>query len=235
LALTPILNLPVRWQVLGVDVESLAPHQDFGADAYDVANLNGVLLVENAEAQEVELVYPFPTEDAHAEVRVVSSGDRVSFKKPTGKATDFVELLKHLGEIPADQEPLLKQLKEEVKDFLVAKVEIPAGQQVIRVHTRQKLRPTDGETGKAFEVVFFAPLAGFILAPDGAAKMTVTIAFPPAWAAPGMTIGTPVVTPVPGQPGPDTQVNGPTDVAARPIYGALWERDPKVTIPYSYA
>jgi hypothetical protein len=234
MALTPILNLPVRWQVLGVDVESLAPTQGFGADAYDVANVNGVLLVENPKAQEVELVYPFPTEDAEAEVRVVSSGDRVSFKKPTGKATDFVELLKALGEIPADQEPLLKQIKEEIKDFLVARVEIPAGQQVLRVHARQMLRPTDGATGKAFEVVFFAPLAGFILAPTGASKMSVAIAFPPQWAATGMTIGSPVITPIPGQEAPETTVQGPTEVGQQRIYGALWEKDPKVTIPYTY-
>ena len=93
MALTPILNLPVRQQVLGVEVESLAPTQGFGADAYDVANVNGVLLVDNPEEQKVRLVYPFPTEDAHAEVRVVSTGEREPFKKPSGKDTQFVPLL----------------------------------------------------------------------------------------------------------------------------------------------
>lgn len=233
MALTPILNLPVRQQVLGVDVESLAPTQGFGADAYDVANVNGVLHVSNPEEQKVRLVYPFPTEDAHAEVRVVSTDERKPFKKPSGKDTQFVPLLQALGEIPADEEPLLETIKEETKDFLVADIEIPAGEQVIRVFARQKLRPLD-EAGRSFEVVFFAPLAGFILAPDNDAKMSVSVAFPPAWAAKGMKIGEPTITAVPGQPAPETKVEGPTKIGARPIYGALWRRDPKVTIPYNY-
>lgn len=233
MALTPILNLPVRQQVLGVDVESLAPTQGFGTDAYDVANVNGVLLVDNPEEQKVRLVYPFPTEDAHAEVRVVSTGEREPFKKPSGKDTQFVPLLQHLGEIASGEEPLLDVIKEETKDFLVADVKIPAGQQVIRVHARQQLRPLD-EAGRSFEVVFFAPLAGFILAPDNDAKMSVSVAFPPQWAAGGMKIGRPTITAIPGQQAPETTIEGPHEIGARPIYGALWRRDPKVTIPYVY-
>lgn len=233
MALTPVLNLPVRWQVLGVDVESLAPTKGFTEDAYDVANVNGVLLVENPTEQDIRLVYPFATEDAHAEVRVVSTGERKSFTKRSGKAADFVEMLKALGEIPADQEPVLGVVREEIRDYRTADVTIPAGQQLLRVHARQKLLPVGGNP-KAFEVVFFAPLAGFILAPGGQAQMSVSIAFPPLWAAPGMQIGTPIITPVPGQPAPETQVQGPTSVGERPSYGALWRNDPKVTIPYSY-
>jgi hypothetical protein len=234
MALTPILDLPVRQQVLGVDVEALAPVQGFGKDAYDVANVNGVLLVENGpEEREVELVYPFPTEEASAEVRVVKTGTREAFKKPTGKATDFVDYLKAIGEIPPDQEPLLDQIKEEIKDFVVAKVKIPAGQQMIRVHARQVLRPLD-EAGKSFAVVFFAPLAGFILAPEGASKMSVAVAFPPPWAA-AMSIGPPAITAIPGQEAPPTAFEEPKEVAQQRLYGAMWEKDPKVTIPYTYA
>jgi hypothetical protein len=233
MALTPILNLPVRQQVLGVDVESLAPTQGFGAAAYDVANVNGVLLVDNPEEQKVRLVYPFPTEDAHAEVRIVATGERVAFKKPTGKDAQFVPLLQTLGEIPAGEEPLLETVKEETKDFLIADVEIPAGQQVVRVHARQQLRPLD-EAGRSYEVVFFAPLAGFILAPDNDAQMSVSVVFPPQWAAAGMKIGQPTITAIPGQQAPETTIEGPQQIGARPIYGALWRRDPKVTIPYVY-
>jgi hypothetical protein len=234
MALSPILNLPVRWQVLGVDVESLAPHQAFSAEAYDVANVNGVLLVENPTEQKVRLVYPFPVEDAHAEVRVLSTGKRVAFKKRDGRAEEMIELLRGLGEIPADQEPVLKELRERVREFMVADIELPAGQQLIRVHARQELRPAK-DNPKQFELVFFAPLAGFILAPGGQAQMSVSVAFPPAWAAPGMQIGTPTITPVPGQPAPETQVAGPTPIAERPTYGALWRNDPKVSFPYSYS
>ncbi len=199
----------------------------------DVANVNGVLLVDNPEEQKVRFVYPFPTEDAHAEVRVVSTDEREPFKKPSGKDTQFVPLLQHLGEIPSGEEPLLEVIKEETKDFLIADVKIPAGQQVIRVHARQQLRPLD-EAGRSFEVVFFAPLAGFILAPDNDAKMSVSVAFPPPWAAVGMKIGQPTITAIPGQQAPETTIEGPHEIGERPIYGALWRRDPKVTIPYVY-
>jgi hypothetical protein len=95
-------------------------------------------------------------------------------------------------------------------------------------------RSRAAKTRSSFEVVFFAPLAGFILAPDNDAKMSVSVVFPPQWAAKGMNIGEPTITAVPGQPAPETKVEGPTQIGARPIYGALWRRDPKVTIPYSY-
>lgn len=234
MALSPILNLPVRWQVLGVDIEALAPHRGFAAESYDVANVNGVLMVENPSQQTVRLVYPFPVEDAHAEVRVLSTGDRETFKRRDGRAEQMIELLRGLGEIPADQEPVLKEVRERVREFRVADINLPAGQQLLRVHARQQLRPLK-DNPQAFELVFFAPLAGFILAPGGQSQMSVSVAFPPAWAAPGMQIGTPTITPVPGQPAPETQVAGPVVIAERPTYGALWRNDPKVTFPYSYS
>ncbi|MBW8058856.1 MAG: hypothetical protein FVQ78_00690 [Solirubrobacterales bacterium] len=64
--------------------------------------------------------------------------------------------------------------------------------------------------------------------------MSVSIVFPPKWAAKGMKVGTPTITAVPGQPAPETKVEGPKEIGARPIYGALWRKDPKVTIPYTY-
>lgn len=87
---------------------------------------------------------------------------------------------------------------------------------------------------RSYEVEFFAPLAGFVLAPSGQSQMSVTVAFPPAWAAPGMSIGTPVITPLPGQTAPPEQPSGPTNIGERPIYGWLWRNDPKVTISYRY-
>lgn len=65
--------------------------------------------------------------------------------------------------------------------------------------------------------------------------MGVTDAFPAPFAAPGVQLGTPTITTVPGKPAPETQVQGPTAVAERPIFGALWRNDPKLTIPYTYA
>jgi hypothetical protein len=90
-----------------------------------------------------------------------------------------------------------------------------------------------GGDPRSYEVEFFAPLAGFVLAP-GLSQMSVTVTFPPAWAAPGMSIGTPVIMPLPGQAAPPEQSSGPTHIAERPIYGWLWRTDPKVTVPYRY-
>ena len=233
MALSPVINLPVRSQVLGVDVESVAPHRGFAADAYDVANVNGVLVVENPSDQEVRLVWPFPIEEASGEVRVVSTGERKEFRKRDGRGEQFVELLRSIGEIPADQEPVLKEVIAAIRDFRVTDIHIPGGTQVLRFHARQVLRPMGGDP-RSFEVEFFAPLAGFILAPGGQAQMSVTVAFPPQWATPGMSVGTPVITPLPGQTAPPEQPSGPTSIAERPVYGWLWRQDPKVTIPYRY-
>jgi hypothetical protein len=233
MALSPIINLPVRSQVLGVDIESIAPVQGFTQEAYDVANVNGVLVVENPTEQEVRLVLPFPVEESSAEVRVVSTGKRTEFRKRDGKASQFVDILKSIGEIPADQEPILKEVLATIKDYRVADVHIPAGTQVLRFHARQVLRPVNGDP-RSYEVEFFAPLAGFVLASSGQSQMSVTVAFPPAWAAPGMSIGTPIITPLPDQAAPPEQPSGPTSIGERPIYGWLWRNDPKVTIPYRY-
>jgi hypothetical protein len=217
-----------------VDVESIAPHKGFASDAFDVANVNGVLVVENPYDQEVRLVLPFPIEEASGEVRVVSTGERKEFRKRDGRGEQFVELLRSMGEIPPDQEPVLKEVIAVIKDFRIADVLIPAGTQVLRFHARQILRPVGGDP-RSYEVEFFAPLAGFILAPSGQSLMSVTVAFPPQWAAPGMSIGTPVITPLPGQAAPPEQPSGPTTIAERPVYGWLWRNDPKVTIPYRYS
>lgn len=235
MALSPVLNLQTRWQVLGVDVESIAPHLGFSADARDYLNVNGVLLVENPNAGKVTLVVPFPIEAGSAEVRVISTGKVFEFKvRHGGKPQDFEELLRSLGEIQADQEPTLEELKKLVAGFGVAEVDIPAGSQVLRFHARQEIAPA-ADNPKSFQLELFAPLAGFILAPGGQSQVSVTIAFPAPFASPGLQLGTPVITPVPGQPAPETQVQGPTAVAERPIFGALWRNDPKVTIPYTYA
>lgn len=125
MALSPVINLPVRSQVLGVDIESVAPPKGFVQDAYDVANVNGVLVVENNTGQEeFRLVLPFPVEESSAEVRVVSTGKRTEFRKRDGKASQFVDILRSIGEIPSDQEPILKEVLAAIKDYRVADVRI---------------------------------------------------------------------------------------------------------------
>jgi hypothetical protein len=233
MALSPILNLPVRWQVLGVDIESIAPVRGFGEDAFDVANVNGVLNVESPADQEVRLVLPFAVEQASAEVRVVSTNQREQFRKRDGRAEQFVDILRSIGEIPVDQEPILKEIREAIRDWVVTEIRIPAGTQILRFHARQILRPKPDDA-RSFELVLFAPLAGFILAPGGQASMSVTVAFPPPFAAPGLAIGTPSITPLPGQAAPPEQPSGPVPVAERQMYGWLWRNDPKLTIPYRY-
>jgi hypothetical protein len=234
MALSPIINLPVRSQVLGVDVESLAPLRGFAPDAYDIANVNGVLVVENQSERDVRLVLPFAAESQSAEVRVVSTGQREEFRKRDGRAEQFVELLRSIGEIPPDQEPIFREVREAIREFRVADIHLPAGQQVLRFYARQLLRPANGDP-RSFEVVYFAPLAGFILAPGGQANISVTVTFPPQFAAPGLSIQTPVITPLGGETAPTVQQSGPFNPAEKTVYGWLWRQDPKVTVPYRYA
>jgi hypothetical protein len=66
--------------------------------------------------------------------------------------------------MPAEQEPILKEVLEMIREFRVADIFIPAGSQVLRFHTRQVLRPLGGDP-RSYEVEFFAPLVGFVLAP----------------------------------------------------------------------
>jgi len=49
-----------------------------------------------------------------------------------------------------------------------------------------------------------------------------------------MSIGTPVITPLPDQTAPPEQPSGPAYIGEPPIYGWLWRNDPKVTILYRY-
>jgi hypothetical protein len=232
MALSPILNLPVRWQVLAVDIESIVPWRGFAADAYDVANVNGIMLVENPQEQKLRFVLPFPTEKGSGGIRVVSTDETANFKKRDGKAQQFIEYLEAIGEIAPDEEPVLAEVREAIKEFMVADITVPTGQQIIRFYARQRLTPLEGNP-KSFEVVFFAPLAGLVFA-GGQSMASVTVAFPPTWAAPGMTIGQPSITPLPGAPAPTEQPSTAT-LAERPMYAWLWRQDPKVTIPYQYA
>src|SRR5215212_10125793 len=74
-----------------------------------------------------------------------------------------VEVLRSIGEIPADQEPILKEVLEAIWELRVADIFTPAGSQVLPFHARQVLRPLGGDP-RSYEVEFFAPLAGFVLA-----------------------------------------------------------------------
>ena len=65
----------------------------------------------------------------------------------------------------AEQEQILKEVLEMIRVFRVADIFIPAGSQVLRFHARQVLRPLGGDR-RSYEVEFFAPLAGFVLAPS---------------------------------------------------------------------
>jgi hypothetical protein len=67
-----------------------------------VANVNGVLVVENPREGKVRLVVPLLVEESSAEVRVMSTGERTEFRKRDYRAEQFVELLRSMGEIPAD-------------------------------------------------------------------------------------------------------------------------------------
>ena len=56
----------------------------------------------------------------------------MEFRKRDGRAQQFVELLRTIAEIPPDQEPILKEVLEAIREFRVADMFIPAGSQVLR-------------------------------------------------------------------------------------------------------
>jgi hypothetical protein len=58
-------------------------------------------------------------------MRVVSTGERKEFRKRDGRGEQFVDLLRSMGEIPPDQEPVLKEVIAAIKDFRVADVPSP--------------------------------------------------------------------------------------------------------------
>lgn len=239
--LPPVTELPVMWQSANIDVESVAPMRQFNlAEAYDVANMSAVICVQAPEARAYRLLLSCNVESGtRATVRVMSADDDTfddiaNFNRiPKQEAADFIPLLNNSGLVPADatEEQKLSYIRS---NFKQAVVNIPAGQQKLRIHASQKLMPRNSDP-KAYALNVFAPLLGFTIA-GGQTNLSVVVTFPPSFEGFPVTIDAPVVEALAGQPMPGEAVPAFSGtIGAVQAFAWHWRNDPKVTINYRYS
>lgn len=234
-----VTELPVQWQSVTVDVESIAPILNFvDGIAYDVANMTALVNVNVPEARIYRLLLSCDVESGtRATARVASSDeafDKVERFERISKqdASDYIPLLDKSGLVAADAttDDKLKYIRNNFKEVLI---NIPSGQQKIRIHASKKLVHTPGNP-REFTLVQFAPLLGFTIA-GGQTNLSLAVTFPPAFEGGNIAIDTPLVEPIPGQPVPSDAVpphNGV--IGAVHAFAWHWRTDPKVTIKYRY-
>lgn len=236
---TPTLDLPIQYQTLNIDIEPVAQMRQFGPDAYDVANWVATIAVNSPVDQEYELVLPFAIESGtRADIAVVSSTDDnfdvvAKFKKPNGKLDQFVPYLQKMGLLASGDSTLTSDLKAFVKGFKTAKLRIPAGQHILRLHASQKLESTS-EDKRAYRLVMYAPLCNFVLG-GGQTNLTAIMTLAPDFQAPAQVTSV-VVDPLPGQPmpGEGSPAAVPVQAANNKVYAWHFRNDPKITIDYRY-
>lgn len=235
----PILDLPIQYQTLNVDIEPVAMMRQFGPDAYDVANWVATTAVNSPADQEYELVLPFAIESGtRASIAVVSATDDdfdvvASFKKTTGKAERFIPYLKKMGVMTAEETALTAEQKALIKGFKIAKLKIPAGQHILRLQASQKLESTSDDK-RAYRLVLYAPLCNFVVG-GGQTNLTAIVTLPPDFQA-NAQITNVLVEPLPGQsmPGEGSPAALPVQAANNRVYAWHFRNDPKITIDYKY-
>ena len=235
---TPITtDLQVLNQSINIDIESIASVRGFSPEAYDVANMTITAVVQSPADQEYRLVLAADIEaGTSAFVRVVSA-TKEHFKDPR----NFRRIIKREAGIlrpilvkagialdpTADEQ---KQLEAHAAHHKIADIKIPAGRQVLRIHASQKLNPVDGDP-RRYRFIMYAPQLS--LAPVGNVRLGATVVFPLDFNG---TIDTPLVEPMPGQPGVNVVGGGetPIQVGLQQAYGWAFQADPKITISYTY-
>ncbi|HEY3549158.1 MAG TPA: hypothetical protein VGK17_24040 [Propionicimonas sp.] len=228
------MNLEVTRQSANIDVEAIAPIRQFGPDSYDVANSTITATVNVPADGTYRLVLPMATEEGtSAFVRCVSATDedfdtRADFRRITkGQAGILRPVLEKAG-IPLEAD-LQAQLEREAPRYKVADIKLPSGPQVLRIHASQKLTPVDGNT-RRYQFTIYAPQLS--LAPVSTVRLGVTVVFPMDFAA---TVDTPIVEPLPGQPGVSQDAYHDLILGQQRALGWAFHADPKITISYTYA
>ena len=236
---TPITtDLPVLSQGINIDIESIAPTQNFGADAYDVANMTITAVVQSPADQEYRLVLQGDIEaGTSAFVRVISATkahfrDLRTFKRIIKRDAEIIRpVLAKAGEVldPAKDEK--RQLEELSKNYKVADIRIPAGQQTLRIHASQLLLPLYGDP-RRYRFTMYAPQLS--LAPVGNVRLGATVMLPLGFAG---VVEQVLVEPMPNQPTANLVAGGDTPVAVggQQAYGWAFQADPKITLGYRYA
>lgn len=236
---TPITtDLAVLRQSINVDVESVAPAYGFSADAYDVANSTITATVQVPADAKYRLVLAGQVESGtSAIIRVVSATDDhfkdvVTFKRITNGEADIVKpVLDKLGVVLDPARDERDQLIEHAARYKVADINIPAGQQVLRIHASEKLGPVDGDP-RHYRFTMYAPQLS--LAPVSNVRLGVTVVFPLDFQA---SIDQPLVEAMLNQPQPNLVGGGdaPVSLGAQQAYGWAFQADPKITMSYRYA
>ena len=235
----PTLDLPIKYQTLNIDIEPVAQMRQFGSDAYDVANWVATIAVNSPAEQQYDLVLPFAIESGtRANITVISSTDddfdtTARFTNPGGKSDQFVPYLQKMNLLAAGESTLTPELRKFVKGFKVAKLKIPAGQHILRLHASQKLESTS-EDKRAYQLVMYAPLCSFVL-DGGQTNLTAIVTLPPDFQAP-VQVTNVTVEPLPGQPTPGEGSPAATPVQAsnNKVYAWHFRQDPKIIIDYRY-
>lgn len=237
--LPPVLELPVQWQNVVVDVESVAPLLQYQQnEAYDVANMTAVVCLQVPSTAEYRLLLSADVENGtSATVRIMSSDKEFETEEKFERidkhdAKDYLPQLDKSGLVAADATEELK-LDYIRKNFKQAVVSIPVGEQKLRIHASKKLVPVSGNP-REYSLIQFAPLLGFTMA-GGQTNLALTITFPPVFEGNNMVIDAAKVEPIPGQPTPSDAVT-PFDgtIGAVRAFAWHWRTDPKITIGYRY-
>jgi len=239
MASTPITtDLPVLSQSIDIDIESIAPTQGFGAGAYDVANMTITAVVQSPVDQKYRLVLQGDIEaGTSAFVRVISASkahfkDVRNFTRIYKNEAEIIRpVLAKAGEVldPAKDEE--QQLEEHSQRYKTALIQIPAGQQTLRIHASQLLLPVNGDP-RQYSFTMYAPQLS--LAPVGNVRLGATVMFPLDFKG---TVEQVLVEPMPNQP-PVNLVAGnntPVTVGGQQAYGWAFQADPKITLGYRYA
>lgn len=236
----PIDELPVQWQSVNLDIESVAPLRQFNpTESYDVVNMTAVVSINIQQERKYRLFLSCDVESGtHATVRTVSSTDDKfdileKFNRITKQeASDFIPFLDKSGLL--DNSASLEQKIDYIrKNFKQAIISIPSGQQKLRIHASQKLKPINNNP-REYSLKSFAPLMGFTIA-GGQTNLSLVVTFPPSFEGNNPAIDTPIVDQIPGQPTPTdavTPFNG--TIGAVRAFAWHWRNDPKVTINYRY-
>lgn len=236
----PFIELPVQWQSVNIDIESIAPLRQFNPqESYDVANMTAVISMNIDQERAYRILLSCDVESGtRAFVRTVSSTDDKfdevqRFKRiPKQDAIDIIPFLDKSG-LVGSGETEDQKIEYICKNFKQAVISIPAGSQKIRIHASQKLMPQNNNP-REYSLKSFAPLLGFTIA-GGQTNLSLVVTFPPSFEGSNLTIDAPAVEQIPGQPVP-ADVIPPFDgtIGAVRAFAWHWKNDPKVTINYRY-
>lgn len=239
MAATPITtDLPVLSQSINIDIESIAPTQAFGRDAYDVANMTITAVVQSSAEQKYRLVLQGDIEaGTSAFVRVISASkahfkDLRNFTRIVKRDAEIIRpVLAKAGEVLDPGTDEKQQLEELSQRYKTADIQIPAGQQTLRIHASQLLLPVDGDP-RRYRFTMYAPQLS--LAPVSNVRLGATVMFPLDFRG---TVEQVLVEPMPNQPVVSLVAGNdlPVTVGGQQAYGWAFQADPKITLGYRYA